>query len=122
MRKMKIAYLKYLLLPLLFMLTACDYSEETDISRINLINDLGENVKISLCKGDPHCVSLEEIWVPKILFAHKTLSTTVTNDKKTIYRVSYELDGKINERCLRLHLDNPHKATQDVLLSSATSC
>jgi hypothetical protein len=119
---MKISYINCLLLPLLYMMTACNNADDSDISRINLINDLGSTAKISLCKGDPHCVSLEDIWVPKILFAHKALSTSVTNDVKTIFRVSYEIDGKTNERCLRLHLDNPHKTTQDILLSSATGC
>lgn len=121
-RNMQITDMKLLLLPLLYLMTACNYAEDSDISKITLINDLGGTAKISLCKGDPHCVSLEEIWVPKILDAHKTISTTVTNDVKTIFHVSSVTDGKIKESCLRLHLDHPHKATQDVLLSSATDC
>ncbi len=120
---MKSAYMKYLLLPLLYVMTGCNrYADDPYISRINLINDLGSTAKISRCKGDPHCASLEDIWVPKILNENKSLSTTVSNDVNTIFRVSFEAEGKNKERCLRLHLDKPHKATQDVLLSTATDC
>jgi hypothetical protein len=108
------------LLPICLM-SACS-EPERHILNINLKNDLGKRAELSLCKDDLHCGSVSEQWIPKQIDAQATLSFTVSNEETTVFKVSYEIDGKTEVRCLRIRRDESRKPVHDVLLSSAAAC
>ena len=123
MKRMKRAFLACLILLQPCMMTACSNSaEDSDVSKINLINDVGRPVEVNLCKGDPHCESLEKLWHPMQLGINESKAVTVSNQVRTIFRVSSEINGKPSVTCLRLRLDKAQKTSQDVLLSTAADC
>lgn len=108
------------LLPL-YIMTACS-EPKSHVSKINLINDLGSQAELSLCKDDLHCGSISEQWTPKKINAKDNQSFAVSNEETTVFKVSYEINGKVNVRCLRIRLDESLKATHDLHLSSAAAC
>lgn len=112
-----------LLLPPLFLMSACNYyADDADISKINLKNDLGKPAEIALCKGDPHCEAIEEIWPQKMIGLGATKTITVSKGVKMIFHVSTEIEGKSKVSCLRVPVVRPIPAIREVLLSSATEC
>jgi hypothetical protein len=105
----------------LYMITACS-EPESHISNIKLINDLGSQATLDLCKDELHCEAISNEWVQKKINANDTESFVVSNEKATVFKVSYEINGKSNVRCLRIRLDKSIKTSRELLLSSATDC
>ena len=103
------------------MMSACS-DPERHILKINLINDLGRQAELSLCKDDLHCGSVSDQWTPKQIGAQATLSFAVSSEAATVFKVSYENNGKTEARCLRIRWDESRKPTHDMLLSSAAAC
>jgi hypothetical protein len=108
-----------LLLPL--MMTACS-EPETHIAKINLINDLGSQVRLELCKDDLHCQSISELWPAKTMAANESRSFVVSTEETTVFKVSYSSDGKPGVRCLRVRRDKSLKIPVDLPLSTAAGC
>ncbi len=105
----------------LFMVTACQ--PEAHVARINLINDLGSPAKIDLCKDDVHCEAISDLWTPTTIKPKDTHIFVVSNEELTVFKVSTEIDGKTDVRCLRVRIDKALKAEHNNLqLSSATGC
>jgi hypothetical protein len=121
MKRIPSVFLTCLALLPLYIMTACS-EPESHVSKINLINDLGSQAELSLCKDDLHCGSISEQWTPKKINAKDHQSFAVSNEETTVFRVSSEINGKANVRCLRIRLDGSVKNSHDLLLSSATDC
>ena len=105
----------------IYMITACS-EPESHISNIKLINDLGRQAILDLCKDELHCESISNEWVQKRINDKDTESFVVSNEKATVFKVSSEINGKTNVRCLRIRLDKSIKTSRELLLSSATDC
>jgi hypothetical protein len=103
------------------MMSACS-DPERHILTINLKNDLGKQAELSLCKDVLHCGSVSDQWTPKQIGAQAALSFTVSSEAATVFKVSYENNGKTEVRCLRIRWDESRKPSHDLLLSSATAC
>ena len=110
----------FVLLPLSLM-TACS-EPQSHIAKINLINDLGAEAELSLCKDDIHCESISGLWPPTKISANETRSFTVSNEETTVFKVSAEIHGKTTARCLRVRRDESRKPSPSLLLSSAADC
>ncbi len=108
------------LLPACIM-TACS-EPETHIAKINLVNDLGSQVQLEMCKDDLHCASISELWPAKTLAAKESRSFVVSTEELTVFKVSYSSNGKASVRCLRVRPDKSLKAAYEVLLSTASGC
>ncbi len=121
MKRMLRVFLTCLVLLPIYTITACS-DPESHVSKINLINDLGSQAELSLCKDDLHCGSISEQWTPKKINAKDNQSFAVSNEETTVFKVSFEINGKANVRCLRIRLDESLKTSHDLLLSSATGC
>jgi hypothetical protein len=121
MQRILKVFLTCLVLLPIYIMTACSDPAE-HISKITLINDLGRQAELSLCKDDLHCESIEQLWPPKRIDAKDTQSFAVSNEEATVFKVSSEINGKTNVRCLRIRLDESLKTSHDLLLSSATDC
>ncbi len=113
--------LTYLAIFSLYMITACS-EPESHISNIKLINDLGSQATLDLCKDDLHCASISNEWRQKKINDRDTESFVVSNEGTTVFKVSSEINGTINVRCLRIPLDKSIKTSHELLLSSATDC
>ena len=111
----------YLAMLSLYLITACS-EPESHISNIKIINDLGSQVTLDLCKDELHCVSISNEWIQKKINNNDTESFVLSNEKETVFKVSSEINGKTNVRCLRIRLDKLIKASRELLLSSATDC
>ena len=105
----------------LYIITACS-EPESHISNIKLINDLGSQATLDLCKDELHCESISNEWVQKKINNNDIESFVVSNEEITVFKVSSEINGKTNVRCLRIRLDKSIKTSRDLLLSSATDC
>ena len=105
----------------LYMITACS-EPESHISNIKLINDLGSQATLDLCKDNLHCESISNEWVQKKINNNDIESFVVSNEEITVFKVSSEINGKTNVRCLRIRLDKSIKTSRELLLSSATNC
>jgi|PersoiStandDraft_1058852.scaffolds.fasta_scaffold68520_1 hypothetical protein len=105
----------------LYIITACS-EPESHISNINLINDLGSQATLDLCKDNLHCESISNEWVQKKINNNDIESFVVSNEEITVFKVSSEINGKTNVRCLRIRLDKSIKTSRELLLSSATNC
>jgi hypothetical protein len=105
----------------LYIITACS-EPESHISNIKLINDLGSQATLDLCKDELHCESISNEWIQQKINDKDTESFVVSNEKATVFKVSSEINGKTNVRCLRIRLDKSLKTSHDLLLSSATDC
>ena len=108
------------LLPL-YLMTACS-EPETHILKINITNDLGSPAELALCKDDFHCISLSDQWTAKKINANDTESFVMSTEAVTVFKVSTEINGKTNARCLRVRFDKSLKASPNLFLSSATDC
>jgi len=106
-----------LLLPCL--LVACS-EPETHIATINLVNDLGSQAQLEMCKDDLHCASISELWPAKTLAAKEGRSFVVSTEETTVFKVTYSSDGKASVRCLRVRPAKSHPV--DVPLSAAAGC
>ncbi len=102
-------------------MTACS-EPKSHVAKINLINDLGTEAELSLCKDDVHCESISELWPPTKIAAKETRSITVSNEEITVFKVSSEINGKAGARCLRVRLDESQNPLHNLLLSSAGDC
>jgi hypothetical protein len=105
----------------LYVVTACS-EPASHISNVSLINDLGSQATLDLCKDDLHCESISNEWRQKKINIKDTESFVVSNEGTTVFKVSSEINGKVNVRCLRIPLDKSIKASRELLLSSATEC
>ena len=105
----------------LYMITACS-EPESHISNIKVINDLGSQATLDLCKDDLHCASISNEWRQKKINDKDTESFVVSNEGTTVFKVSSEINGTTNVRCLRIPLDKATKTSHELLLSSATDC
>ena len=103
------------------MMSACS-DPERHILKINLKNDLGTQAELALCKDDLHCGSVSDQSIPKRIDAQATQSFAVSSEATTVFKVSYEINGKTEVRCLRIRWDESRKPTHDLLLSSAAAC
>jgi len=109
------------LLPLCIV-TACS-EPEAHVARINLINDLGSPAVLDLCKDDVHCDAISDLWTPTTINAKDSHTFVVSNEQTTVFKVSSEINGKTDVRCLRVRIDKSLKTAHNNLhLSSATSC
>lgn len=108
-----------LLLP--WMMTACS-EPETHIAKIRLINDLGSEARLEMCKDDLHCQSISDLWPAKTLAATDAQSFVVSTEETTVFKVSYSSNGRPSVRCLRVRPPKPPAAVQDVPLSTAAGC
>ena len=105
----------------LYVITACS-EPESHISNIKLKNDLGGQATLDLCKDELHCESISNEWIQKKINDNDTESFVVSNEKATVFKVSSDINGKTNVRCLRIRLDKSIKTSRELLLSSATDC
>lgn len=105
----------------LYIITACT-EPESHISSINLTNDLGSQATLDLCKDELHCESISNEWIQKKINNNDTESFVVSNEDVTVFKVTSEINGKTNVRCLRIRSDKITKTSRKVLLSSATEC
>lgn len=121
MKRISKAFAVCLVLLPICMMSACSDPEQ-HILKINLINDLGTQAELSLCKDDLHCGSVSDQWTPKQIGAQATQSFTVSSEATTVFKVTYEISGKTEVRCLRIRWDESHKPAHDLLLSSAAAC
>jgi hypothetical protein len=108
-----------LLLPC--MLADCS-EPETHVATINLINDLGSQVRLELCKDNLHCASISELWPAKTLAAKESRSFVVSTEETTVFKVSYSSDGKPSVGCLRVRPAKSMKLPVDLPLSTAAGC
>lgn len=109
------------LLPLC-MVAACS-EPEAHIAKINLINDLGSPAVLDLCKDDVHCDAISDLWTPTRINEKDSHTFVVSNEETTVFKVSSEINGKTDVRCLRVRIDKSLKTAHNNLrLSSATSC
>jgi hypothetical protein len=108
------------LLPL-YIFTACS-EPESHISVIKIINDLGSQSTLDLCKDELHCESISNEWTQKKINNKDTGTFVLSNEKATVFKVSSQINGKTDVRCLRIRLDRSLKTSRDLLLSSATDC
>lgn len=106
-------------LMLLPVMTACSRPEE-HIAKINLINDLGKAVEISLCDDYMHCESLSRMWPPRKIDIGQTQPLTISNELISVYRLSAKSDTK--NRCLRVRPNKKAGGAQEIRLSSAQDC
>jgi hypothetical protein len=83
---------------------------------------LGSQATLDLCKDELHCESISNEWTQKKINDNDTESFVVSNEKATVFKVSSDINGKTNVRCLRIRLDKSIKTTRELLLSSATDC
>ena len=87
-------------------LAACS-QPEAHVSNINLINDLGVQAELALCKDDVHCDAISDLWTPKQINAKEKESFIVSNEETTVFKVSSEINGKPSVRCLRVRIKEP---------------
>jgi hypothetical protein len=112
---------KWVLLLLLCAMTACS-EPETHVVKINLVNDLGIQAQLALCKDVLHCGSISDRWMPKQINAKAAETVIVSNEEMTVFKVTTKLNGKSDVRCLRVRIDRSSQADHNLLLSSATDC
>jgi hypothetical protein len=103
------------------MLTACS-EPETHVAKINLVNDLGSQAQLELCKDDLHCASISELWPAKTLAEKESRPFVVSTEETTVFKVTYPSDGKPSVRCLRVRPAKSQQVSDDVLLSTAAGC
>jgi len=109
------------LLPLCIV-AACS-EPEAHVAKINLINDLGSPAVVDLCKDDVHCGAISDLWTPAKINSKDTHTFVVSNEETTVFKVSSEINGKPDVRCLRVRIGKSlESAHNNLLLSSATGC
>jgi hypothetical protein len=101
--------------------TACS-KPETHVAKIDLVNDLGTQAQVALCKDVLHCEAISDLWTPKQIDAKDVESVVVSNEEMTVFKVTTEQNGKPDVRCLRVRIDRSSKGEHNLLLSSATGC
>ena len=106
---------------LMFAVTACSKPAE-HISHLNMVNDLGNPAEVALCDDYLHCASLSRMWPQISLGINKSQPITVSNEAKSVFRVTSRNGEQPVVRCLRVQLDNSAKGFQDIPLSSAQGC
>ena len=60
--------------------------------------------------------------MPTLIDPNQTLTFSVSNEETTVFRLSFEANEKLAERCLRVRFVKPHKDDYKLSLSSATAC
>jgi hypothetical protein len=122
MKKLARIFLACLALLPLFVVTACS-QPEAHVAKINLINDLGSPAELDLCKDVVHCDAISDLWTPTKINAEDTHTFVVSNEEMTVFKVSTEINGKADVRCLRVRIDKAlEDAHNNLRLSSATGC
>lgn len=105
----------------LYAMTACS-EKDGHIAKINLVNDLGKPVEISLCDDFLRCEFISRTWPAKTIGIKDTQAVTVSNEVASVFRVSSKTDEKTNVQCLRVQLNKSVSGYQNILLSSAKDC